>query len=205
MHPMRSRRQHPLQRWHQSSWTCFGVVVSGILGSAGPAVAIAQPVHLTQTTPLAVIAPMAAPRVIDDPALFLPTPSDSISLLVLNLSERRLYGYQGDRLVVTYSVAVGRADWETPTGEFTVTRLQAHPTWQHPFTGELVPPGPDNPLGSRWIGFWSDGTNAIGFHGTPDESLIGQAVSHGCVRLRDADIVELFERVRVGTQVVVQP
>ncbi|NEQ45795.1 MAG: L,D-transpeptidase [Leptolyngbya sp. SIOISBB] len=198
------RRPAPLALVPQSRWVVFGLLVSGVLGIASPAIATAQPVNLTQTSTSTALTPMAAPRVIDDPTLFLPTPSDSISLLVLNLSERRLYGYQGDRLVATYTVAVGRAEWETPTGEFTVTRLQAHPTWQHPFTGELVPPGPDNPLGARWIGFWTDGTNAIGFHGTPHEHLIGQAVSHGCVRMRDADIVELFERVRVGTRVVVQ-
>jgi hypothetical protein len=67
------------------------------------------------------------------------------------------------------------------------------------------PPGPENPLGARWIGFWTDGNNAIGFHGTPHEHLIGQAVSHGCVRMRNTDVIELYERIRVGAQVIVQP
>lgn len=201
---MRIRLSAVLALATQSRWAVLGWLVSGVLGSVGPAVATDQPVNLTQTSPATALTPMAAPHVIDDPTLFLPTPSDRVSLLVLDLSERQLYGYQGDRLVATYAVAVGRAEWETPTGEFTVNRRQENPIWQHPFTGELVPPGPDNPLGTRWIGFWTDGMNAIGFHGTPHEHLIGQAVSHGCVRMRDADIVELFERVRVGTRVIVQ-
>ncbi|MDB9528879.1 L,D-transpeptidase [Oscillatoria sp. CS-180] len=147
----------------------------------------------------------AASDAISVPSLYLPEPSQQISRLVLRLSERRLYAYQGDREIATYPVAVGRDDWETPVGEFTVFQLQQHPAWEHPMTGEIVPPGPDNPLGSRWIGFWTDGTNAIGFHGTPHEHLIGEAVSHGCVRLRNADVIELYERVGLGTQVVVLP
>jgi lipoprotein-anchoring transpeptidase ErfK/SrfK len=55
------------------------------------------------------------------------------------------------------------------------------------------------------VGFWSDGNNVIGFHGTPEEALIGQAVSHGCVRMRNADVAEFFDRVQVGTPVVVEP
>ncbi|WP_448572469.1 L,D-transpeptidase, partial [Trichothermofontia sp.] len=68
----------------------------------------------------------------------------------------------------------------------------------------VIPPGPDNPLGPRWIGFWTDGKNFIGFHGTPNESLIGQAVSHGCVRMRNQDIQALYAQVEMGTPVVVE-
>ncbi|MEA5421144.1 L,D-transpeptidase [Spirulina sp. CCNP1310] len=125
--------------------------------------------------------------------------------LVLRLGDRLVDYYEGEMLVVSYPVAVGRAGWETPTGEFQVQQLVVNPVWQHPFTGAIVPPGPDNPLGARWIGFWSDGENFIGFHGTPDEQLIGQAVSHGCVRMRNRDIIALFDRVSVGTVVIVEP
>lgn len=127
------------------------------------------------------------------------------SHVVLRLSDRRVYLYDGDQLWVSYPVAVGREGWATPTGNFMVQRKQADPTWRHPFTGALVPPGPDNPLGRHWVGFWSDGNNVIGFHGTPQEEFIGQAVSHGCVRMRNADVAEFFERVQVGTPVVVEP
>lgn len=125
----------------------------------------------------------------------------SVLNLELRLGERRLLVYGGEMLLASYDVAVGREGWTTPTGEFSVLQKQTNPAWEHPFTGEVVQPGPDNPLGTRWIGFWTDGQNAIGFHGTPDESVIGSAVSHGCVRMRNEDIVALYEQVRVDTPV----
>ncbi len=131
--------------------------------------------------------------------------SPEASYLLLKLSERTLYLYHQQTLLSTYPVAVGREGWETPTGQFTIFQMQQNPTWEHPFTGELVPPGDDNPLGHRWLGFWNDGTNSIGFHGTPDESSIGRAVSHGCVRLRNQDVIALYEQVALGTPVYVVP
>ncbi|MEM9087484.1 MAG: L,D-transpeptidase family protein [Cyanobacteria bacterium P01_F01_bin.53] len=125
--------------------------------------------------------------------------------LVLSLSARRVAVYRGEMLVASYAVAVGREGWNTPTGEFNVFQKQTNPAWEHPFTGEVLPPGPDNPLGARWIGFWSDGTNSIGFHGTPDESVIGSAVSHGCVRMRNEDVLALYEQVGLDTPVTVLP
>jgi lipoprotein-anchoring transpeptidase ErfK/SrfK len=83
--------------------------------------------------------------------------------------------------------------------------MQQNPVWQHPFTGEIILEGPNNPLGVRWIGFWTDGRNYIGFHGTPAEELVGQAVSHGCVRMRNQDIVALYEQVKIGTPITVKP
>jgi lipoprotein-anchoring transpeptidase ErfK/SrfK len=121
------------------------------------------------------------------------------------LRERRVYLYQGDRLLESYPVAIGKKGWETPTGDYQVIRMVQDPAWEHPWNGDIVPPGPDNPLGERWIGFWTDGKNTIGFHGTPAENLIGQAVSHGCVRMRNRDIKALFEQVQLGTPVIVQP
>lgn len=125
--------------------------------------------------------------------------------LLLDLSDRTLYVYNRGTVLNTFAVAIGREGWETPTGRFTVFQMQQNPVWEHPFTGELVPAGDTNPLGHRWIGFWSDGTNAIGFHGTPQESSIGQAVSHGCVRLHNRDVVTLYEHVAIGTPVYVTP
>ncbi|NES21128.1 MAG: L,D-transpeptidase [Symploca sp. SIO3E6] len=125
--------------------------------------------------------------------------------LVLKLSERRVYFYQDDQVQASYPVAIGRSGWETPTGSFEVIQMVSYPTWEHPFTGELIPPGADNPLGVRWIGFAVKGENYIGFHGTPNEELIGQAVSHGCVRMRNEDVVSLFEQVEIGTPVMVEP
>ncbi|MFP4338763.1 MAG: L,D-transpeptidase, partial [Halothece sp.] len=89
-------------------------------------------------------------------------------------------------------------------GEFEVRQMVKNPAWQNPWTEEVIPPGEENPLGKRWIGFWTDGINTIGFHGTPDESVMGEAVSHGCVRMRNEDISKMFEKVTVGTKVIVQ-
>jgi len=125
--------------------------------------------------------------------------------VVLSLSARRVNIYRGEMLTASYEVAVGREGWNTPTGEFSVFQKQIDPAWEHPFTGVVVPPGPDNPLGARWIGFWSDGVNSIGFHGTPDESLIGSAVSHGCVRMRNEDVRALYAQVGLNTPVTVLP
>lgn len=126
------------------------------------------------------------------------------SRLVVDLSDRQVYLYQRDRLQTQYPIAVGQAGWETPTGKFIVTDMQENPAWRHPITGEVIP-GPNSPLGSRWIGFWSNGKNQIGFHGTDQEELIGQAVSHGCLRLRNQDVIALYRKVQPGTPVIVKP
>ncbi len=140
-----------------------------------------------------------------------PTPAvaqlsaESSAQLVLSLNQRSLEVRYANQPTVRYEVAVGQADWQTPTGEFHVVNKIENPAWQHPITKDEVPPGPDNPLGSRWIGFWSDGQAQIGFHGTNQEELIGEAVSHGCVRMRNQDIQDLYQRVEVGTTVKVEP
>ncbi|OCR02828.1 hypothetical protein BCD67_15615 [Oscillatoriales cyanobacterium USR001] len=125
--------------------------------------------------------------------------------LVLRLRERRVYIYRKNQLQNSFPVAVGKAGWETPTGNFKVMQMIENPSWEHPWTGEVMPPGPDNPLGSRWIGFWTDGKNVIGFHGTPNPESIGRPASHGCVRMHDRDVQALFEKVEIGTPVIVEP
>lgn len=125
--------------------------------------------------------------------------------LLLKLNERRVYVYQGDRAIGSYPVAVGKKGWETPKGNYQVIQMIRDPSWKSPWTGKVVPAGPNNPIGIRWIGFWTDGKNTIGFHGTPNEGSVGQAVSHGCVRMFNRDIQQLFEQVAVGTPVIVEP
>ncbi len=132
-------------------------------------------------------------------------PDATVIRLVIRLSDRRVYLYHNDEVKVSYPIAVGKQGWETPTGSYEVMQMIRNPVWEHPWTGEIVPAGPDNPLGSRWIGFWTDGTNVIGFHGTPNEDSVGQAASHGCVRMFDRDVVSLFEQVEIGTPVTVEP
>lgn len=125
--------------------------------------------------------------------------------LVLRLKERKVYAYQEDKVLASYPVAIGKKGWETPQGEFEVIQMVKNPKWQNPWNGKVSSPGPNSPLGERWIGFWTDGKDHIGFHGTPGEHLIGQAVSHGCVRMRNTDVKALFELVDKGIPVIVQP
>jgi lipoprotein-anchoring transpeptidase ErfK/SrfK len=144
--------------------------------------------------PLWITEPLHAPETHEQPVQ-----------LVLRLGERQLYVYRGEAVEVSYPVAVGKPGWETPTGHFEVAYMLEHPGWTNPFTGEVMPPGPENPLGERWIAFWTDGQNEIGFHGTPNRASIGQAASHGCVRLYNEHIRELYRLVNPGTLVTVLP
>ena len=125
--------------------------------------------------------------------------------LVLNLKERRVYAYNEDKVLMSYPVAIGKKGWETPTGNFKVTQMIKDPVWQNPWNGKIVPASPKGPIGERWIGFWSDGKNTIGFHGTPTLKSLGTAASHGCVRMRNEDVKVLFEVVTPGLPVVVVP
>jgi hypothetical protein len=149
------------------------------------------------------------------------TPPPSGSYLVLDRRQRLLLVLEGGQERRRFPVGVGRPGWETPVGRFAVIELARDPTWEHPVTGQHIPPGPANPLGSRWIGFHRDcegragfngrehlvvkGCVSAGFHGTPQRDSVGQAVSHGCVRLLDEHVRELFELVEMGTPVTVLP
>ena len=111
-----------------------------------------------------------------------------------------------------FPVAIGKEGWETPVGKYHVEEMVVHPdflkydnsvTPARPI--KRIPPGPLNPLGERWIGFAHGEGWTLGFHGTPNPELIGQAVSHGCVRMRNADVVKVYDRVEIGTPVLVEP
>lgn len=125
--------------------------------------------------------------------------------VVISLSRRRLTLYQNDSALDEFPVAIGQDEWQTPTGQFAVRDMRTDPVWQHPITKEAVGPGPSNPLGSRWIGFWQQGQYHIGIHGTNQETLIGEAVSHGCVRMLEKDVHTLYDHVKAGTPIQVVP
>ena len=141
--------------------------------------------------------------------------------LVLNLPEMRVYHFRGaaegaEAMVDTYPVSIGRMDWKTPLGETRVVRKQKNPSWYPPASvreeaaaagetvPEVVPPGPDNPLGDFALRL---GLPGYLIHGTNRPYGVGMRVTHGCVRLLPEDIAELFGRVGVGTavQIVNQP
>lgn len=132
-------------------------------------------------------------------------PSPRATRLVLRLRLRRLYVYSGRDVLASYPVAIGAAATPTPTGEFEVFQMVVDPVWESPWTGEIHAPGANSALGLRWIGFARQPNGVIGFHGTPTVSSIGRAVSNGCVRLRNEHVVALYEYVRMGMPVVVEP
>lgn len=141
--------------------------------------------------------------------------------VVLDRRQRQLMVLEDGQLKYRYPAAVGTVGWETPAGQFQVLEKQAEPVWEHPGNGKQVPPGAKNPLGSRWIGFVRDcggrsgwdgeryldvaGCTVAGFHGTPHRWTVGRAVSHGCVRLFEEHVQQLFDLVQVGTPVTVLP
>lgn len=125
--------------------------------------------------------------------------------IVVHLGERKIDVYRQGEIIKQYLVAVGQTEWETPEGSFEIHQKNEYPAWQHPITGEVIPAANrNNPLGSRWIGFLSSQDGEIGFHGTNEESLIGEAISHGCIRMLNEDIEDLYTYVELGTKVIVQ-
>ncbi|MCP2726884.1 L,D-transpeptidase [Limnofasciculus baicalensis] len=126
------------------------------------------------------------------------------SQLIVDLSDAKVYSYWGNKRISSYPVAIGQKGWETPTGTFKVLKKIRNPVWVQPITEKHIPVGIDNPLGDRWIGFWADERHQIGFHGTNDEKLVGQAISHGCLRMRNQDIRALYNQVTLGTPVIVR-
>jgi len=116
--------------------------------------------------------------------------------IVISISDRKLALLEGDRIVKVYPVAVGAPVSPSPAGEFRIRERITEPTYYAP--GKVVSPGKANPLGTRWIGL---GHRGYGIHGTNEPRSIGKSVSHGCIRMRNRDVEELFELVRAGDAV----
>ncbi|MFN7998057.1 MAG: L,D-transpeptidase [Bryobacteraceae bacterium] len=116
--------------------------------------------------------------------------------IIVSIPDRQLALLEDDRVVKIYRVAVGADASPSPEGSFTVIRRVANPTWYGPH--QIVPPGKSNPVGTRWIGLSLKG---YGIHGTSNPKSIGKNASHGCIRLRNADVEELFGLVSVGDAV----
>ena len=106
-----------------------------------------------------------------------------------------------------YGIAVGAAGYDTPSGQYRIQNKTVNPAWTAPnkpwaglYAGRTVPGGaPDNPLKARWLGI----ANGVGIHGTGAEYSIGSRASHGCIRMRVADVIDLYDRVPVGTPVLI--
>jgi lipoprotein-anchoring transpeptidase ErfK/SrfK len=113
--------------------------------------------------------------------------------IIVSIADRRLVVVENDQILAAFPVAVGAPTSPSPVGTFTVINRVTNPTYYRP--GTVIAPGPRNPIGTRWIGLNRKG---YGIHGTDVPSSIGYAQSHGCIRLRNADVERLFEQVREG-------
>jgi lipoprotein-anchoring transpeptidase ErfK/SrfK len=116
-----------------------------------------------------------------------------------------LYHYSKGKTILwrRFGVAVGRSEFPTPKGLFRIIQMQRNPWWIPPSSdwakgAKPIPPGPGNPLGTRWMGISSP---AVGIHGTPDAASIGYSASHGCIRMKISDAEWVFNHVKVGTPV----
>ena len=135
------------------------------------------------------------------------TADDFGSIIVIRRSSNRLHLYDGATPVRTFAVATGTAEYPTPLGDFEIVIKERDPTWNPPDSdwakdAEPIPPGPGNPLGTRWMGISSP---AVGIHGTPDAASVGYSASHGCIRMYVDEATWLFEQVEVGTPVYIVP
>ena len=133
------------------------------------------------------------------------TASDFRSVIVIERSSNQLVVWDGKRRWGTFGVATGQAIYPTPLGKFSIVTKQMNPWWyppDSPWAAGLspVPPGPGNPLGTRWMGLSAPG---VGIHGTPDAASIGYSASHGCIRMRIPDAETVFAHVSVGTPVFI--
>jgi hypothetical protein len=125
--------------------------------------------------------------------------------VVILRGSNRLRLFAGAKLVRSFGVATGQAAFPTPTGSFEIVTMQRNPWWYPPPSdwaadSDPVPPGPGNPLGTRWMGISAP---YVGIHGTPDAASIGYSASHGCIRMRISDAEWLFQHVKVGTPVFI--
>ncbi|HEX3172735.1 MAG TPA: L,D-transpeptidase/peptidoglycan binding protein [Solirubrobacterales bacterium] len=126
--------------------------------------------------------------------------------LTLDRATYTLRFWKDLKLVKSYTVAVGQEGLETPEGLYHIQDKQVEPTWHVPesswagsLAGQDIPPGPSNPLKARWMGIFE----GAGIHGTEETWSLGSAASHGCVRMSIPDVIDLYDRVEVGTPIFI--
>ena len=143
-------------------------------------------------------------------------PSRTDRPLVINIPQRELFVFRPDNRVEAFPLGLGRPDWRTPTGRFTVIVKERQPTWNVPLSIQeemrragktplvTVPPGPDNPLGDYWLGLSLPG---VGIHDTNAPSSVYTFATHGCIRVHPERIALLFDLVQTGTagEIIYEP
>ena len=128
-------------------------------------------------------------------------------VIVIHRGANRLYLYKGMKPWRTFTVATGQAIYPTPLGRFDIVVKWKDPWWYPPESpwakgAKPIPPGPGNPLGTRWMGLSAPG---VGIHGTPDPASLGYSASHGCIRMYIPYAEWLFDHVEIGTPVFIVP
>jgi hypothetical protein len=126
-------------------------------------------------------------------------------VIVISRGGNGLYLYSAESLVRSFKVATGSPEFPTPAGNWTIVDMQRDPWWRPPPSDwakglKPVPPGPGNPLGTRWMGL---DASAVGIHGTPDSASLGYSRSHGCIRMAISEAEWLFDQVSIGTPVLI--
>jgi lipoprotein-anchoring transpeptidase ErfK/SrfK len=128
------------------------------------------------------------------------------TFITIDRSNFTLRLWKNLKLARSYPIAVGRQGLETPAGEYTIDDKQVNPSWHVPnsswagaLAGKVIPPGPQDPIKARWMGFY----NGAGIHGTDEISSIGTAASHGCIRMRIPDVIALYPLVPLHTPIYI--
>jgi lipoprotein-anchoring transpeptidase ErfK/SrfK len=171
------------------------VIGRTIFQSAAIAALTDELVHATRST-IVLSAKLKQPKV---------TPATIGPVIVIRRGSNLLTLYNGMKVVRKFGVATGQAVYPTPLGRFQIVVMWKNPWWYPPASpwaqGEKpVPPGPGNPLGTRWMGLSAPG---VGIHGTPEDGSIGYSLSHGCIRMHIPQAEWLFKHVVVGTPVFI--
>lgn len=129
---------------------------------------------------------------------------DHGTIITVDRVTNELRLFKNFKLAKKYRVAVGSQGHETPAGTYTINDKQVNPSWHVPMSdwagdlaGTVVPPGPSNPIKARWMGFF----DGAGIHGTSDRGSIGSNASHGCVRMLEEDVIDLYDRVPLGATI----
>jgi lipoprotein-anchoring transpeptidase ErfK/SrfK len=134
------------------------------------------------------------------------TPENFGPVIAVFRESKRLTLFDGRRAARSFPIATGTSEYPTPIGNYSIATMQRNPWWIPPPDSDWargkkpIPPGPGNPLGTRWMGTTAP---LVGIHGTPDAASIGYSASHGCIRMRVPDAEALFNQVDVGTPVLI--
>ena len=182
-------------------------LIAGVCLSASATVAVAEIDPLTRQPLIQYVDPAKAQATAIPREIVSYSTNQRPGTIVINTAERRLYYVLPDGKAVRYGVGVGRPgfDW---AGVQTVSRKTEWPTWtppaqmlkRRPDLPRFMPGGPENPMGARALYL---GSTLSRIHGSNEPETIGQAVSSGCIRMLNDDVIDLYERAKVGTRVVV--